>query len=73
MELLRNDWIRNILYFSTFFVFGMTIGMAGPALMDLMLMYFDELDVIDALAWLLFSQALTRFIGAITAGVMTDR
>ena len=51
----------------------MTIGMAGPALMDLLLIYFEELDVIDSLAWLLFSQALSRFLGAITAGVMTDR
>lgn len=70
---LANDWFRNLLYFSSFLVFGMTVGMAGPALMDLLLIYFSNLDVINALAWILFSQSLMRFVGAVAAGVISDR
>ena len=65
--------LAHFLYFSTFFLFGMSVGMAGPTLADYLISFFEGIDVIDALSWLLFTQAMTRFIGAIFAGFLADR
>ncbi|XP_068714835.1 major facilitator superfamily domain-containing protein 4A-like isoform X2 [Montipora foliosa] len=63
----------HFLYFNTFFMFGMTVGMAGPTLTDYLISFFENIDIIDALAWLLFTQSTFRFVGAIVAGFMIDR
>ncbi|XP_028514987.1 major facilitator superfamily domain-containing protein 4A isoform X2 [Exaiptasia diaphana] len=68
-----NAVVQNGLYFSTFFMFGMSVGMAGPTLMDFLASYFKEYDAVNALSWLLFVQSATRFIGAIFAGFLIDR
>ena len=65
--------MAHFVYFSTFFMFGMSVGIAGPTLADYLISFFKGIDVIDALSWLLFTQALTRFVGAIFAGFMADR
>lgn len=63
----------HFLYFSTFFMFGMSVGMAGPTLTDYLISFFENIDIIDALAWLLFTQSTFRFVGAIVAGFLVDR
>ena len=68
-----NAVLQNGVYFSTFFMFGMSVGMAGPTLMDYLASYFKEYDTVNALSWLLFVQSATRFIGAIFAGFLIDR
>lgn len=57
----------------TFFVFGMTVGIAGPTLLDFLVNFFPDCDAINVLSWLLFAQAATRFVGAMTAGYVIDR
>ena len=54
-------------------MFGMSVGMAGPTLTDYLISFFENIDVIDALAWLLFTQSTFRFVGAIVAGFLVDR
>jgi len=51
----------------------MSVGMAGPTLMDYLVSYFYNYDIIDVLSWLLFTQSTTRFVGAIIAGYLVDR
>ena len=63
----------HFLYFSTFFMFGMSVGMAGPTLTDYLISFFTNIDIIDALSWLLFTQSTLRFVGAIVAGTLVDR
>lgn len=63
----------HFLYFSTFFMFGMSVGMAGPTLTDYLISFFTNIDIIDALSWLLFTQSTFRFVGAIVAGTIVDR
>ncbi|XP_027049786.1 major facilitator superfamily domain-containing protein 4A-like isoform X2 [Pocillopora damicornis] len=63
----------HFLYFSTFFMFGMSVGMAGPTLTDYLISFFTNIDIIDALSWLLFTQSTFRFVGAIVAGTLIDR
>lgn len=63
----------HFLYFSTFFMFGMSVGMAGPTLTDYLISFFENIDIIDALAWLLFTQSTFRFLGAIASGFIVDR
>ena len=65
--------LAHFLYFSTFFMFGMSVGMAGPTLTDYLISFFENIDIIDALAWLLFTQSTFRFVGAIVAGLIVDR
>lgn len=64
---------QNGLYFSTFFMFGMSVGMVGPTLMDFLATYFSDYDIINAFSWLLFTQSALRFVGAIAAGYSIDR
>lgn len=54
-------------------MFGMSVGMAGPTLMDFLASFFHEYDTVNALSWLLFDQSATRFIGAIAGGYLIDR
>lgn len=54
-------------------MFGMTVGMAGPTLTDYLISFFESVNIIDALAWLLFTQSTFRFIGAIVSGIIVDR
>ena len=65
--------LAHFFYFSTFFMFGLSVGVAGPTLADYLISYFKGIDIIDALSWLLFTQAMTRFVGAIFAGFLADR
>ena len=54
-------------------MFGMSVGMAGPTLTDYLISFFTNIDIIDALSWLLFTQSTFRFVGAIVAGTLVDR
>lgn len=65
--------LAHFLYFATFYMFGMSVSVAGPTLADYLISFFKGIDVIDALSWLLFTQAMTRFVGAIVAGFLADR
>lgn len=49
------------------------MGMAGPTLTDYLISFFANIDIIDALSWLLFTQSTLRFVGAIVAGTLVDR
>lgn len=49
------------------------MGMAGPTLTDYLISFFTNIDIIDALSWLLFTQSTFRFVGAIVAGTIVDR
>ena len=49
------------------------MGMAGPTLTDYLISFFTNIDIIDALSWLLFTQSTLRFVGAIVAGTRVDR
>lgn len=63
----------HFLYFSCYFMFGMSVGMVGPTLTDYLVSFFFDIDIIDALSWLIFAQSTTRFVGAICAGMLIDR
>lgn len=54
-------------------MFGMSVGMVGPTLMDFLATYFSDYDIINAFSWLLFTQSALRFVGAIAAGYSIDR